>query len=347
MIFSKTLINWYSNNKRDLPWRKTKNPYNIWLSEIILQQTQVAQGLPYYESFLKAFPTIFELAKADESKVLKFWQGLGYYSRARNLHAAAKYVVDELNGEFPNNYKALLKLKGVGDYTASAIASICFNEATAVVDGNVYRVLSRYFGIDIPINSTKGVKEFKALAQELIDKENPATFNQAIMEFGATQCKPKSPNCFECPFKDNCIAFQKNTVNNLPVKIKSAKVKKRYFNFLVFLGAENKTILEKRKGKGIWQNLYQFPLIETSKETDFDTFNSLAKEHLLLRESDFELYLYNNNSIIHKLSHQHLYTKFWVVKVDKPITNGISVKEIHNYAVPILIGNFIEAFNFQ
>ena len=347
MIFSKTLINWYSNNKRDLPWRKTKNPYNIWLSEIILQQTQVAQGLPYYESFLKAFPTIFDLAKADESKVLKLWQGLGYYSRARNLHTASKYVVNELNGEFPNTYKELLKLKGVGDYTASAIASICFNEATAVVDGNVFRVLSRYFSIDTPINSTKGAKEFKALAQELIDKEKPATFNQAIMEFGATQCKPKSPNCFECPFKDSCIAFQENTVTSLPDKIKTAKVKKRYFNFLVFLGIENKTILEKRKGKGIWQNLYQFPLIETSKETNYEVFNSLVKEHNLLKESDFKLYLYNNNCIIHKLSHQHLHTKFWVVKVDEPIPNGISIDEIHEYAVPILIGNFIEAFNFQ
>ncbi|MBU3822157.1 A/G-specific adenine glycosylase [Flavobacteriaceae bacterium XHP0103] len=347
MIFSKTLINWYSNNKRDLPWRKTQNPYNIWLSEIILQQTQVAQGSPYYEAFLKAFPTIFDLAKADESKVLKLWQGLGYYSRARNLHTAAKYIVDELDGKFPSTYKELLKLKGVGDYTASAIASICFSEATAVVDGNVYRVLARYFGIDTPINSTKGAKEFKALAQELIDKESPATFNQAIMEFGATQCKPQLPNCLKCPFKDNCIAFQKNTVTSLPVKIKTAKAKKRYFNFLVFLSDDNETVLEKRKGKGIWQNLYQFPLIETNKETDFDVFNSLVKEHPLLNETDFELYLYNDNSIIHKLSHQHLYTKFWVIKVDEPIPDGISKEEIHNYAVPILIGNFIEAFNFQ
>ena len=193
MIFSKTLTHWYSNNKRSLPWRETNKPYYIWLSEIILQQTQVKQGLPYYEVFVRKFPTIFDLANADESDVLKIWQGLGYYSRARNLHKTAKYVANELNGEFPNNYKDLLQLKGVGDYTASAIASICFNETSAVVDGNVYRVLSRYFGIDTPINSSKGAKEFKALAQELIDKKHPADFNQAIMEFGATQCKPKNP----------------------------------------------------------------------------------------------------------------------------------------------------------
>lgn len=347
MIFSKTLINWYSNNKRDLPWRATTNPYCIWLSEIILQQTQVAQGLPYYRAFVNEFPTIFDLAKADESKVLKLWQGLGYYSRARNLHAAARYVVNELDGDFPNTYKALLKMKGVGDYTASAIASICFNEPTAVVDGNVYRVLSRYYGIDTPINSTKGIKAFKALAQELIDKERPDVFNQAIMEFGATQCKPQSPNCFECPFQDSCVAFQKNTVTNLPVKIKTAKVKKRYFNFLVFLDGDHKTVLEKRKGKGIWQNLYQFPLVETPQEITEKTFAQLVKTHPIVQKIDFEMSLYNQEPIIHKLSHQHLYTRFWIVKTDVSLPNGIPTSQIRNYAVPVLIGNFIEAFNFQ
>ena len=209
MLFSKKLKHWYSNNKRELPWRQTKDPYFIWLSEIILQQTQVNQGLPYYVKFTENFPTIYHLASADESAVLKLWQGLGYYSRARNLHATAKYVVSELDGKFPNNYKDLIKLKGIGDYTASAIASICFNEATAVVDGNVYRVLSRYFGIDTPINSSKGAKVFKQLAQELIDLKDPATFNQAIMEFGATQCKPQNPDCKICPFNASCIAFKK------------------------------------------------------------------------------------------------------------------------------------------
>ena len=347
MIFSKILTDWYSNNKRELPWRQTTNPYYIWLSEIILQQTQVAQGLPYYETFLKEFPSIFHLAKAQESQVLKLWQGLGYYSRARNLHATAKYIVSELNGDFPNTYQELLKLKGVGDYTASAIASICYNEPTAVVDGNVYRVLSRYFGIDTPINSSAGAKEFKLLAQKLIDKNNPAEFNQAIMEFGAVQCKPQNPNCHICPFQDSCLALKNNRISELPVKIKAAKAKKKYFNFLVLISEDNKTVLEKRQEKGIWQNLYQFPLIETEQEVNYETFNTLIKAHHLLKNIPFQLSLYNEEVIIHKLSHQHLYTKFWIVNMNSILRDGISIHEVSNYAVPILIGNFIEGFNFR
>lgn len=347
MTFSKTLTNWYSNNKRELPWRQTKDPYFIWLSEIILQQTQVKQGLPYYGRFVTEFPSIIHLASAEESDVLKLWQGLGYYSRARNLHATAKYIANELNGKFPDTYKDLLKLKGIGDYTASAVASICFNEPAAVVDGNVYRVLSRYFGIDTPINSSKGSKEFKLLAQELIDKKDPATFNQAIMEFGATQCKPQRPGCCVCPFNTSCIAFSENRISELPVKIKSAKAKKKHFNFLVFISSDEKTILEKREGKGIWQNLYQFPLIETNKGSSFEAFKNLVKNNSLLKNKSFELSLYNEEDIIHKLSHQHLYTKFWIVKVNGALVNGISIEKIRDYAVPILIGNFIESFNFD
>jgi A/G-specific adenine glycosylase len=346
MIFSKKLNHWYSNNKRELPWRLTKNPYYIWLSEIILQQTQIKQGLPYYESFVEEFPTVFDLANANESRVLKLWQGLGYYSRARNLHATAKYIVEDLNGQFPDNYKDLIKLKGVGDYTASAIASICFNEASAVVDGNVYRVLSRYFGIETAINSSKGAKEFKQLAQELIDVNNPSDFNQAIMEFGAVQCKPQSPNCKICPFKNSCIAFNENRIHQLPVKIKPNKVSKKYFNFLVIISNEKKTILEKRKHKGIWQNLYQFPLIETSNEINFKEFQSILKKEDLFKHKDFELLLYNEDVIIHKLSHQHLYTKFWIVNVENLTEARIPLSEINEYPVPIIIGNFIENFNF-
>ena len=346
MTFDKILINWYSTNKRDLPWRQTKDPYCIWLSEIILQQTQVKQGLPYYYSFLSEFPSVFHLAKAHESKVLKLWQGLGYYSRARNLHTTAKYIVDELQGEFPNTHNELLKLKGVGDYTASAIASICFNEPTAVVDGNVYRVLARYFGINTPINSTKGIKEFKALAQELIDKKQPASFNQAIMEFGAMQCKPQNPDCTICPLNNSCMAFNKGRINKLPVKNKSAKAKKKFFNFLVFISEDGKTILEKREGKGIWQNLYQFPLVETKSNIDFYTFKNQIETFNLLKDVPFNLSLYNEKSVVHKLSHQHLHTKFWIVNVKELPIEGISVKNIHNFAVPILIGNFIEAFRF-
>lgn len=346
MKFCKILTNWYSINKRELPWRQTTDPYCIWLSEIILQQTQVKQGLPYYKAFLDEFPSVFDLAKAKEAKVLKLWQGLGYYSRARNLHTTAKYVVDALKGEFPNNYKDLLKLKGIGDYTASAISSICFNEVAAVVDGNVYRTLSRYFGIDTPINSSKGAKEFKLLAQELIDKKQPAEFNQAIMEFGAMQCKPKNPNCMLCPFKASCVALQNNRIHELPVKIKSAKAKKKYFNFLVFISDTNKTILEKREGAGIWQNLYQFPLIETKAEADYKTIFDQVKQLAKLKDVSFELLLYNKDAIVHKLSHQHLHTKFWIIKTNQDFKNGILIGDIENYAVPILIGNFIENFDF-
>lgn len=346
MTFTKTITNWYSVNKRILPWRQTKDPYYIWLSEIILQQTQVKQGMPYYKAFTTKYPTVFDLANADESDVLKLWQGLGYYSRARNLHSTAKYIVNELNSVFPNNHKALLKLKGIGDYTASAIASICFNEVTAVVDGNVYRVLSRYFGINTPINSSKGAKEFKALAQELIDKKNPAEFNQAIMEFGAVQCKPKNPDCNVCPLNTGCMAFNKNMISELPVKIKSAKAKKKHFNFLVFISKDHKTVLEKREGKGIWQNLYQFPLVETNKAQSFNALKKTIKSHHLLKDVPFELALYNKDVIIHKLSHQHLHTKFWIVNVDTLGNIGISVDTIHDFPVPIIIGNFIGNFNF-
>ena len=207
LFFHKKLIQWYLQNKRDLPWRSTKNPYFIWLSEIILQQTRVAQGLPYYEKFVETFPKVEDLANASEEKILKLWQGLGYYSRARNLHFSAKLVAFELDGVFPNNYKGLLKLKGVGDYTASAIASICYGEATAVVDGNVYRVLARYFGVETPVNSAEGISEFKLLAQELIDKTQPGNYNQAIMEFGARHFVPQNPDCNRCIFNVKCLSL--------------------------------------------------------------------------------------------------------------------------------------------
>ena len=346
MNFSTKLINWYTVNKRDLPWRSTNNPYYIWLSEIILQQTQVVQGTPYYHAFTSQFPTVYDLANANEEDVLKLWQGLGYYSRARNLHWSAKYIVNELDGVFPDTYKDILKLKGVGDYTASAIASICFNEVTAVVDGNVYRALSRIFGIETPINSTPGQKEFKALAQQLIDKQQPAIFNQAIMEFGARQCKPKNPDCSVCPFKTSCLALKENKIAVLPVKLKKTKVTKKYFNFIVIISKNEKTILEQRIGSGIWQNLYQFPLIETEKPSTYNNIKSKIENLDVLEDMNFDVHLYNDTDIIHKLSHQHLYTKFWIVSVGESIENGIDISNIKDYPVPILIGNFIDKFNF-
>lgn len=343
MKFSNALIQWYLQNSRDLPWRKTKNPYFIWLSEIMLQQTRVAQGIDYYLKFSKSFPSVFDLANADESTVLKMWQGLGYYSRARNLHFTAKYIANDLNGEFPSTYKEILKLKGVGDYTASAIASFAFNEPTAVVDGNVYRVLSRYFGIDTAINSSAGIKEFKLLAETLIDTKQPAIYNQAIMEFGAIQCKPKKPVCMFCSLSDSCVALQKNLIDKFPVKEKKIKVRKRYFNFLVVKTNNNKTILSERKGKGIWQGLYQFPLIEKDK--------TILKEDLIIANEFLELFpkettisLFNKKEIIHKLSHQHLHTQFWIVETSNLISANKNWDEIEKYPVPVLIANFLEAY---
>lgn len=346
MNFNTILTNWYSIYKRDMPWRKTKNPYCIWLSEIILQQTQIKQGLPYYEAFLNRFPTIFDLANANETEVLKLWQGLGYYSRARNLHTTANYIANDLNGNFPDTYKDLIKLKGVGDYTASAIASICFDEPAAVVDGNVYRVLARYFGIDTPINTTKGIKDFKALATRLIDKKNPGNYNQAIMEFGAMQCKPLNPNCNNCPLNSSCVALQKKLINELPVKLKKTKITTKYFNFLVVI-ASNKTLLfQKRTKKGIWQNLYQFPLIETKKPLAIDDFKNHPAITSLFKNTPFEFSLYNMTDIVHKLSHQHLHTKFWIVEVHKLPEKGFTLSKLKQLPTPVLISNFIDEFDF-
>lgn len=343
MIFSNKLISWYLQNKRDLPWRKTKNPYFVWLSEIMLQQTRVAQGMAYYLKFTETFPTVFDLAKANESTVLKMWQGLGYYSRARNLHATAKYIAFELDGKFPSTYKEIVKLKGIGDYTASAIASICFEEPTAVVDGNVYRVLSRYFGIETPINSSAGNKEFKELAQTLIDTSKPGTYNQAIMDFGAIQCKPKNPICLFCPFSESCVALQKNKIDVLPVKDKKTKVKDRYFNYLVLKTKDNKTILHERKGKGIWQGLYEFPKIESTSSINKEELIAL-KEFTDFFPEETSISLFNTDEIVHKLSHQHLHTQFWIVETQNHKKATISWDSVKKYPVPVLIANFLEKF---
>jgi A/G-specific adenine glycosylase len=347
MDFKNKLISWYSIHKRELPWRETKNPYYIWLSEIILQQTQVKQGLPYYNAFITKYPTVFDLANASEESVLKLWQGLGYYSRARNLHTTAKYIANDLEGVFPNSYKDLIKLKGVGDYTASAVASIAFNEVEAVVDGNVYRVLARYFGINTAINSTIGIKEFKTLATKLIDEEQPATYNQAIMEFGARQCKPKSPYCDVCPIKDGCVSLQKNLINTLPVKLKKTKVTTKYFNFLVCIDKDKKILFEKRVNKGIWLNLYQFPLIESEKSLSVNEFHLLNLENSFSEPAGFDYSLYNEVDKIHKLSHQHLHTKFWIIEVDQSLEKGISINDLNKYPAPVLISEFINEFNFK
>jgi A/G-specific adenine glycosylase len=342
MNFTNSLTQWYLQNKRDLPWRKTVDPYKIWLSEIMLQQTRVAQGTPYFLSFVSAFPTVFDLAAANEEQVLKLWQGLGYYSRARNLHKTAQYVANELSGIFPDNYNDLLKLKGVGEYTAAAIASFSYNETVPVVDGNVFRVLSRYFNIDTDIGSASAKKEFAALAFELMPKDNPALFNQAIMEFGALQCVPKSPNCDICIFSSSCAALQKKKVDQLPVKSKKLKVRNRFFNYLVVSDDNENTIIQKRTAKGIWHNLYEFPLIETDAPEDFDFIATNIQEEFFKNNSVTSIEDCNEKSIIHKLSHQHLHIKFWKIRVDGTIENGIDAATLKIFPFPIVIFNFIE-----
>lgn len=339
MNFSEKIISWYHKNKRDLPWRNTHDPYKIWLSEIILQQTRVDQGMSYYLKFIKEFPQIKDLANAPEDKVLKLWQGLGYYSRARNLHAAAKMVMKDFNGKFPSSYNDIIKLKGVGQYTAAAVSSIAFNEAQAVVDGNVYRVLSRVFGVKTPIDSTKGKKQFYELANELIDKKNPGTFNQAVMEFGATWCKPQNPNCADCVLRTLCFAVEKKCVNKLPVKSKKIKTRNRHFNYFV-LQHKNNIALKKRMGKDIWVNLYEFPLIET--ENAIGEFSKIPRTELKKIISAGKYILKKSSKVYkHVLSHQIIYAKFWSIELKKPHPLLVSRSKMKNYAVPRLIDRYL------
>lgn len=342
MDFHNILINWYLQNKRDLPWRNTTNPYHIWLSEIMLQQTRVAQGMPYFYSFTKEFPTVFDLANADEEKVLKLWQGLGYYSRARNLHKTAQYVSNELNGIFPPTYKELLKLNGVGEYTAAAIASFSYNEVVPVVDGNVFRVLSRYFGIESDISLPATKKEFTALAQELMPKDNPAIFNQSIMEFGALQCVPKNPDCSICVFNDSCVALQKKKIDVLPVKSKRTKVTNRFFNYLVLEDILGNTIVQKRTSKGIWHNLYEFPLLETSEIADFNFVSKTVQNDIFSNYTILGIEDCRHATVIHKLSHQHLHIQFWKIKIRNLIESGVNKELLKTFPFPVVIYNFIE-----
>ena len=338
MSFSKILIDWYHENKRDLPWRNTVLPYRIWLSEIILQQTRVNQGLPYYQAFVENYPTVQDLAEAEEESVLKLWQGLGYYSRARNLHATAKTIVADFNGVFPNTYKDLMKLKGVGNYTAAAIASFAFNECVPVVDGNVYRVISRYYGNFTDIATSSAHKIFFEITLKLIDSTVPALFNQAIMEFGALQCTPKNPDCGSCPFQKSCYAFQEGCVDSLPIKTKKITVSNRFFNYLYVLDADDKSILIKRDLQDIWKNLYEFPLIETDSEANENLLKIKIKEKYA-QVTDVQLF--THESIKHKLSHQQLNIKFWKVKIDSKHKLGLTYEEMMLLPMPIVLHNFL------
>lgn len=338
MFFTIKIIAWYQKNKRILPWRGSKDPYKVWLSEIILQQTRIVQGTDYYFKFIKKYPSIFDLAKASQQDILKLWQGLGYYSRARNLHDTAVFIVKNYKGIFPKTYQKLLSLKGIGDYTASAVGSICYNLPCAVVDGNVYRVLSRFFGIKTPINTPQGIKEFKILAQKNLDKKDSGTYNQAIMEFGALHCTPAKPKCISCPLQKKCVASKKNIVLQLPVKIRKIKIKKRYFNFLVFQNQSKNSFLEKCT-HGIWKGLYQFPLLETPEIIS----EKQIKKYGLLNENS-KIKLYNPKILIHKLTHQHLYIRFWIVENTSQKMQFLSKKQLFDLPVPVPIAKFIEEY---
>ena len=346
MNFARAILNWYMVNKRDLPWRNTNDPYSVWLSEIILQQTRIAQGLPYYLKFINKYPTINSLARANENDILILWQGLGYYSRARNLLKTAKFIVDECNGKFPSTYTELIKLKGIGEYTASAISSICFNERRAVLDGNVYRVISRFYGIDVPVNNHFGKKFYMDYAQKLAPKKSCGDYNQGIMDFGSLICKPKSPLCHKCILEKDCIASKTKNINYFPVKLKKNAPKITHFNYLVLLDSDHMIWINKIKN-GIWKNLFQFPMIESKKELNKTQVlsNEIFKSIAPISNSD--IILFNSSPIIHKLSHKTIYAKFWILPVEHSNSNSIKFSDVNKYPVPRLIEKFLEKFNYK
>ena len=328
--FAIQIEQWYNRHKRDLPWRQTTNPYYIWLSEIILQQTRVEQGRAYYERFVQTFPTVQDLASATEESVLLLWQGLGYYSRARNLHKAAHQIASL--GTFPSDYKDILSLPGVGPYTAAAIASFAFGLPYAVLDGNVFRVLSRYFAIETPIDSTEGKKEFTALANELLDKKRPSLYNQAIMDFGAMVCKPSGAECDGCPLSDTCLAFAQERVQQLPVKGKKMVQRVRHFSYVYVCTSKGEVLISRRESADIWKGLYQFPLIETPE--DF-SLTSLQQQFPVGRWSLLK------QGFVHQLTHQRLEVNFY--KLELPYQDGslqgiwVRESELQNYAMPQLL----------
>lgn len=359
------LHQWYHNNKRDLPWRHTSDPYRIWVSEIMLQQTQVAQGLPYYLRFMECFNTVQALAQAKEEEVLKLWQGLGYYSRARNLHAAAKQVINDYDGLFPTNYDTLITLKGVGDYTASAVSSFSSGETRACIDGNVIRVICRLFGVDIPYDTNDGKKAIRALADALLSKKDSATHNQAIMEFGALQCTPKNPSCDLCPFQNQCVAYAKGQVTELPIKSRKTKVQQLFLYYFVFQYKDH-ILIQQRSDSGIWRNMYEFPLLESSiklKKTEVlahlskiskkttDTLTSeitnisasVSKPVENISEISF------SSTYTHILSHRKIQATFIHIRNNKglpplPHTQTIKTSELENYPVSRLMERFWEDF---
>lgn len=342
--FSNNLARWYETNKRDLPWRKTSDPYIIWISEIILQQTRVDQGIGYFLRFVDRFPDVLSLAKASEQDVLKLWQGLGYYSRARNLKSAAEYIVDHHKGVFPVNHADILKLKGVGSYTAAAIASFAYKQCYPVIDGNVMRVIARLYGIEHSVHSGEGKRLIAETAQKLIDKKEPDIYNQAIMEFGALQCTPSSPNCENCIFSIECVAYNTGKVSEIPRRKSEIIRKNRYFNYVV-IRDKNRIILKKRSGKDIWQNMFDFPLIESN-----DKLMTIGLKNIPGLVSEKEV-PYKTKRVsewkTHLLSHQKIHARFHELHCDVdnfylPVDwKIVQVDEIKDYPLPKLIETYI------
>jgi len=336
-----SLQSWYEANKRDLAWRHTRDPYRIWLSETILQQTRVKQGAAYYDRFLKAFPTVCDLAAASEDEVLKCWQGLGYYSRARNLHAAAKRIAERFGGTFPDDYDAIRSLPGIGEYTAAAVCSFAYDRPRAVVDGNVYRLYARLFDLDLPIDTTAGRRTFAALADELLDRRHPALHNQSVMEFGALHCTPVRPRCDCCPVAEHCQARTAGTIEMRPVKRGKTAVRDRFLNYFD-LRCHGRTLIRRRSERGIWQGLYEFPSLETDAARDFE---QLPLGDLLGRSATFRL---ERSAALppHRLSHQTLHARFYRLEIDRlPEIEGcivVPTASLGDYAVPRLIEKYLE-----
>ncbi|HEY1045333.1 MAG TPA: A/G-specific adenine glycosylase [Bacteroidia bacterium] len=338
------IIKWYKKNFRILPWRETKDPYKIWISEVILQQTQIVTGVDYYHKFILKFPHIKALASSNEETILKLWQGLGYYSRARNLHKTAKIISDSYDGTFPSNYKQLIKLPGIGDYTASAILSFAFDQPFPVLDGNVFRVLSRLYQIELPIDVPANRKVFMEILNQMISNQNPILFNNAMMELGAVICKPDNPKCDQCPVAVHCLSRKNGVHTQLPIKSKLMQKRTRYFNY-VYIRYNNSFYLVQRIKKDIWQNLYELPLIESEKEilTSKDLLNGLSE--LITNTDTFSPF--PQISLKHILTHQEIKAKFWVIKTnEKPnfLMNGclkVTDENYTKYPIPVLISKFL------
>ncbi len=341
MNFSNLILEWYDKNKRDLPWRKSKDPYKIWISEIILQQTKISQGTKYYLNFLKKFPDLKSLANSDENEVLLSWQGLGYYSRARNLHKSAKKIYFELDNVFPNKYDSLLKLKGIGDYTASAISSICFNEKNAVLDGNVYRILSRYFLIDKPINVSSSKKYFRKIAQDLISNKRFGDYNQAIMDYSSMICKPVNPKCDICIFSQSCKANLLSRSIDYPKKLAKNKNRFVYFDYVIFnQGSKN---LIQKINSGLWINMYQFPVFKSDSSISLIDLKKMIYEKFKISVNNIELI--NANYIKHKLTHLQIQSRFWKISDAPKIKGGFYVDNFEKYPMSRLMHKFFEKYN--